>query len=153
MEGYLRDLSETQRLGKIIGSVLRVGDLIALTGPLGAGKTALTRGIAAGTHSLAEVKSPSFTLMRVYPGRIPLFHLDVYRLRDPSEVEGLAVEEYLQEGAVVLEWADKVAAWLPEDGLWVELSPLEKIDERRVCLTARGARGATLLTEVAQQWP
>ncbi|MBE3555748.1 MAG: tRNA (adenosine(37)-N6)-threonylcarbamoyltransferase complex ATPase subunit type 1 TsaE [Firmicutes bacterium] len=153
MEGYLRNLSETGRLGKIIGSVLRVGDLIALTGPLGAGKTTLTRGIAAGTQSLAEVKSPSFTLMRVYPGRITLFHLDVYRLRDASEVEGLAVEEYLQEGAVILEWADKVAAWLPEDGLWVELSPLEKIDERWVHLTARGARGAALLTEVAQRWP
>lgn len=112
------------KLGELIGRALHGGLVIGLVGPLGAGKTLLVKGIASGNGltDLSLVTSPTFTLVQEYPGRWQLFHLDVYRLRRPAEFMSLGVAEMIRADSVVLvEWADRVAAELPDDSIWLEL--------------------------------
>ena len=109
-------------LGEELGRRLRSGDVVALFGDMGAGKTTFTKGIARGLKLVADVHSPTFTLIHEHPGEIPLYHVDLYRLSDEREVEELGIEEYLQaEGVVVIEWADKMKSLLPPDRLDVDL--------------------------------
>jgi len=102
---------DTLRLGEILGGCLSPGDVVALTGELGSGKTCLTQGIARGVGVSAgyHVTSPTFTLVNEYPGNIPLYHVDVYRLSGPADLEDLGFEEYIYgDGVVVVEWAEKI---------------------------------------------
>ena len=101
---------ETEVLGEELGRRLRKGDLVLLKGELGAGKTTFVRGIARGLGSEALVASPSFQLVRVYPGRIALAHVDLYRLESHSELAELGLDELLDAGAVVVEWGDRIEA-------------------------------------------
>lgn len=99
--------AETRRLGEKLGKLLAPGDLIALTGELGAGKTLLVQGIAAGMGIEATVTSPTFLIIKEYPGKIPLYHMDAYRLAGPEELLALGYEEYFfGQGVTVIEWAD-----------------------------------------------
>ena len=118
---------ETFELGLRLAGELRRGDVVALTGDLGAGKTALAQGVAAGLGVAAEVTSPTFTLIHEYPGgRLPLFHIDLYRLESQEEALGTGLEEYLGgEGVALVEWADKFAALLPRSARWVRFRILE----------------------------
>src|SRR5512140_946920 len=104
--------SETFRIGWILGEILKKGDCVALTGELGAGKTCLTQGIAQGmgVPDCYAVTSPTFTLVNEYPGRNALlYHLDVYRLTGPADLQELGYEEYLLgNGVMVIEWAEKI---------------------------------------------
>ncbi len=100
--------AETEAEGERVGGTLRAGDLLLLDGPLGAGKTTFVRGLARGVGSEAHVASPTFQLVRVYPGRIALAHVDLYRLEAPAELRDLGLEELLDEGAVVVEWGDRL---------------------------------------------
>lgn len=100
--------AETERAGTLLGERLRAGDVVLLTGELGAGKTTFVRGVAQGTGSKADVASPTFQLVRVYPGRVQLAHVDLYRIENPSEVSGLGLDELADEGAVVVEWGDRL---------------------------------------------
>lgn len=115
---------QTLETGRIIGSVLERGDIVALIGELGSGKTCLTQGLAQGL-GVAEnvpVVSPTFTLINEYPGRLPLVHLDVYRLSGPRDLEDMGYEEYFYGGGViVIEWAEKVRDVLPDRTLFVTM--------------------------------
>ncbi|MBQ6388948.1 MAG: tRNA (adenosine(37)-N6)-threonylcarbamoyltransferase complex ATPase subunit type 1 TsaE [Mogibacterium sp.] len=115
--------SDTRDLGLRIAEAAEPGDIIALIGDLGTGKTALTKYIAEGLGVTEEVISPTFTIVREYrSGRLPLFHFDVYRLASGDEFMDIGAEDYLEDSGVsVIEWADIVADVLPEDALVISL--------------------------------
>jgi len=121
--------AETKALGEKIGKKLQGGEVIALTGELGAGKTCLTQGLALGlgVNPREYVTSPSFNLIKEYRGRLPLYHLDIFRLNGREELEELGYEEYFYgEGITVIEWAEKAEGLLPAAHLHIELSVLDK---------------------------
>jgi tRNA threonylcarbamoyl adenosine modification protein YjeE len=101
---------ETEAVGEELGRRLHKGDLVLLKGELGAGKTTFVRGIAKGSGSAAPVASPTFQLVRVYPGRVQLAHVDLYRLEKGEELRDLGLEELLDQGAVVVEWGDRLSS-------------------------------------------
>lgn len=119
---------ETEKLGECLGRLLERGDFIALSGDLGAGKTAFTRGIARGMGINEDITSPTFTIINEYDGVLPLAHMDVYRLRSVEELANVGFDDYLEGFVVVMEWAEKVKEMLPRDFLWVEI---EAVDEKR----------------------
>jgi len=102
--------AETEAAGEQLGSRLQKGDLLLLEGDLGAGKTTFVRGVARGVGSPAHVASPTFQLVRVYPGRIQLAHVDLYRLEASTELAELGLEELLDQGVVVVEWGNRLEA-------------------------------------------
>jgi len=109
-------------VGRIIGEQARPGDIYLLTGPLGAGKTCLTQGIAWGLGVTEPARSPTFVLMTRYRGRLTLHHLDLYRIGGPLEAWDLGVEEQLSgDGVCVVEWAERAEDIFPEDALWIAL--------------------------------
>jgi tRNA threonylcarbamoyladenosine biosynthesis protein TsaE len=101
--------AETERAGVLLGERLRAGDVVLLTGELGAGKTTFVRGVAQGAGSMADVASPTFQLVRVYPGRVQLAHVDLYRIEDTAELSELGLDELAGQGAVVVEWGERIA--------------------------------------------
>jgi len=135
---------DTRGVGTAIAPLLRIGDVLVLTGELGAGKTTLVRGIASGLGAAEHVASPTFTLVREYvTGRVPVAHVDVFRLDRVQDVVDLALDE-LEGGACVLivEWGDAVEELLPDDRLRVELTtedPAAETDARRITITSAGA--------------
>lgn len=133
-----RSLEETAVLGRRIAAQLGPGDTVLLSGELGAGKTALTKAIAAGLDVTEEVSSPTFTLVNEYRGRLPVFHLDLYRLEDAAEVLDLGFNDYLTAGGVtIVEWADKAPELWPDDYLALTLDRIGETD-RRLTITAAG---------------
>ena len=128
----LNSEADTRRLGLEIANALEPGDVVALTGDLGTGKTALTKYIAEGLGIKEEISSPTFTIIREYrSGRLPLYHFDVYRLGSGEELLDIGAEEMLEgDGACVIEWADIVADVLPEDSLIVSLGYGDSENER-----------------------
>lgn len=116
---------QTQRLGVSIGEVALPGDIYFLVGDLGVGKTCLTQGIAWGLGIKEYAASPSFVLVRELHGRLPLYHMDLYRLDHIEEIEDLGLDEYLYgSGVCVVEWAEKGFAVLPAEHLLIEISYL-----------------------------
>jgi tRNA threonylcarbamoyladenosine biosynthesis protein TsaE len=107
--------AETEAAGEQFGERLAPGDLVLLKGDLGAGKTTFVRGLMRGVGSPAHVASPTFQLVRVYPGRVQIAHVDLYRLEDGADLVDLGLEELLDQGAVVVEWGDRLEA--PEAAL------------------------------------
>jgi tRNA threonylcarbamoyladenosine biosynthesis protein TsaE len=111
-----RSEEETSKVGKFIGEKLVLGDIIALNGDLGAGKTHFTKGIAEGLGILDYITSPTFTIVNEYEGKIPLYHFDVYRIEDIEEMYEIGFEEYLYgNGVCVIEWSDIVRDLLPKN--------------------------------------
>jgi len=100
--------AETERAGELLGRRLRIGDVVLLTGELGAGKTTFVRGVAVGAGSVAPVASPTFQLVRIYPGRVQVAHVDLYRVGDAAELRDLGLDELADEGAVVVEWGERL---------------------------------------------
>ena len=98
----------TEEAGRRVGERLRPGDVVLLSGELGAGKTTFVRGVAQGIGSHAPVASPTFQLVRVYPGRVQLAHVDLYRVENSSELRDLGLEELAGQGAVVVEWGERL---------------------------------------------
>ncbi len=126
-----RSEAETENLGRALARLLRPGDVVALTGPLGAGKTCFARGVARGLGARGPVASPTFTLVRHYEGRLPVRHIDLYRL-DPEDLEDLDWRElFYGEGVSVVEWADKAAAVLPRRRYQVHITPVAGGDPDR----------------------
>lgn len=112
---------ETVELGKKMGEGLKAGDVVALVGELGAGKTTFMQGLAQGLGVAGYVKSPSFTLVNKYEGRFPVYHLDLYRLGDIHEIYELGIEEYLYgDGVCIIEWAEKAYSLLPEKHILIK---------------------------------
>ena len=142
--------NRTQRLGALLSALLQPGDVVLLEGPLGAGKTALTQGIGAGLGVRETINSPTFTLLKEYEGRLPLYHFDLYRIEDPEELFALGFEDYFGgEGVCVVEWADRgVAAddatlW-PANWLRIVISA-DGATKRALTCSAAGVRGEALL--------
>lgn len=124
MQGHADTPGAMEALGRLAAAHVRAGSIIALVGGLGAGKTHWTKGLVAGLGSNAEVTSPTFGLVHEYPGgRLPIFHLDFYRLDSPQELIALGWDEYLDAGGVIIaEWGDKFPELLPPDTIWLEFS-------------------------------
>lgn len=111
-----KSAEETVELGKKIGAFLLPNEVVALTGTLGAGKTTLIQGIAQGIGVKDYVTSPTFIIINEYQGRIPFFHVDLYRMNSVEEIEDLGIEEYFnREGACVIEWAEKLGVLKPKN--------------------------------------
>ncbi|MFC2044637.1 tRNA (adenosine(37)-N6)-threonylcarbamoyltransferase complex ATPase subunit type 1 TsaE [Chloroflexota bacterium] len=116
---------ETQELGRRIGELALVGDVFLLVGELGAGKTCLTQGIAWGLDIKAYTMSPSFVIVRELYGRLPLYHIDLYRLDRMEEAVELGLDEYLySQGICVVEWAEKALSMLPKEYLLIRIDYL-----------------------------
>ena len=130
--------AETQAFGRMLGGLLKTGDVVALIGELGSGKTCLIQGICAGLDVEDDVTSPTFTLINEYRGRIPVAHVDLYRLEDAESVLDLGYDEYIDgDGICLIEWADKFPDLLPD--ACIELR-IEIPDHERRWITVSGER-------------
>ena len=139
---------ETQRLGTRLGKLAQVGDVLLLVGGLGAGKTCLTQGIAWGLDIEGYATSPSFVVVNQYQGRLPLYHIDLYRLDRLEEVIELGLDDYLYgRGVCVVEWAKKALDMLPKEHLLVEMSYLSDTS-RNLVLKPVGERYVELLSQL-----
>jgi tRNA threonylcarbamoyladenosine biosynthesis protein TsaE len=143
------DEAATKAIGAALARVLEPGDVVGLSGDLGAGKTRLVQGAAAALEVQDPVVSPTFMLVREYDGRVPVHHVDAYRLSGASELEDLGLDEVFPADAVVfVEWSDRVEAALP--GSWLELSLATRDDEvREVRVIAHGDNWSARLPTVA----
>ncbi|MGM7703797.1 tRNA (adenosine(37)-N6)-threonylcarbamoyltransferase complex ATPase subunit type 1 TsaE [Pseudalkalibacillus sp. Hm43] len=141
----LNSPEETMETAARLGEHLQAGDVITLEGDLGAGKTTFTKGLAKGLHIKRVVKSPTFTIIREYQGRLPLYHMDVYRLEDSDE--DLGFDEYFEgEGVSVVEWAHIIEEFLPEDRLDIVIRRSGD-EERELTLEPKGERFYRLCEE------
>jgi len=151
---YLTDSDkETIKLGQRLGSLLSEGDVVALVGDLGSGKTWFTKGLALGlgVDQNTVVTSPSFALVNEYEGRYTLYHMDLYRLEDLADVLSTGLEEYLhEEGVVVMEWADRWPEILPERCVRVEISILDD-RQRDITLSGRHAHAKEIMKSINQE--
>jgi tRNA threonylcarbamoyladenosine biosynthesis protein TsaE len=143
-----RSPAATLSLGRRLGQRLRAGSVIALTGELGCGKTLLTRGICEGLGvPPRQVNSPTFVLVNEYRGRLPVWHLDLYRLGGEADAVELGISDYLARagaGVMVVEWAEKIPSLLPEERLDVAFVVISE-RQRRLDITASGERFAGIL--------
>ncbi len=134
----------TRTLGRAIGESLRPGDVVFLTGELGAGKTCMVHGMAAGVGSTTPARSPTFVLVNEYQGRLKLSHADLYRIENPAEVRELALDESLNGGALVVEWPERAAGELPEDRLLLQIDVDPATEIRTIVITPFGRRASRL---------
>lgn len=135
---------ESIRFAERLGRLLQAGDLILLAGDLGAGKTTLTRGLAAGLGVKERyITSPTFTLINEYEGRVPLYHVDLYRLSGEDEVAGLGLEDLFAQGVLVVEWAERAGGILPVERLEIELQVTGETS-RDIHVKGVGKRGREL---------
>lgn len=154
----LSEPAATQTWGRALGALLKPGDVIALIGDLGAGKTTLTQAIAQGMGISAPVTSPTFALAQEYPGRTPLFHFDPYRLDDPEAFADIGFFDYFERsGVMVIEWANKIAPLLPEERLTLSLALPDTVEPefaeeapRMLSAEASGKRYVELLSQLHQ---
>lgn len=139
---------ETARVGKMLGKLLRAGDVVCLNGDLGAGKTRFAQGLAAGLEVNGPVTSPTFTIINEYQGRLPFYHMDFYRLEDAMELEDLGCDEYFYgQGVTVIEWPGRVAAFLPAVRLDIYISGSPEGEEVREISFVPCGEGMTGLVE------
>ena len=132
--------NKTIEVARLLGSKLKKGDILALSGELGSGKTCFTAGLARGlgVNENYQITSPTFTLINEYPARCKLYHFDVYRLSGYSEFEDLGYEEYFySEGIVVIEWAEKIADILPPSAFFIKF---EYVDENSRKINIQGPK-------------
>jgi len=145
-----RSVKETEELGRRIGEKLVGGDVVALSGDLGAGKTTLTRGIALGVGVEDDVFSPTFTLVHEHKGRVPFYHIDLYRITSEEEASLAGIEEYLRgDGITVIEWAERAVGLLPEDRVEMELT-FRGGEEREIRVKSSSERLARVLESVTE---
>jgi tRNA threonylcarbamoyladenosine biosynthesis protein TsaE len=139
----------THALGHALGVASRQGTFLALIGRLGAGKTQLAKGVAAGLGVRGVVNSPTFVLMNEHAGRLRLYHADAYRLSDPEEALAAGLlDERQASGVVVVEWADRLDGWLPAERLEISLGPVARdADAREVRWEAHGEEHERLAAE------
>jgi tRNA threonylcarbamoyladenosine biosynthesis protein TsaE len=144
-----QSVTETLQLGKRMGRLLRSGEVVALTGELGSGKTHFIKGLAAGlgVERPDYITSPSFTLIHEYTGRIPFYHIDLFRLATEEEIEDLGLEEYLgRKGVAAVEWADRISTLLPKELLWINMRYLGP-SIRSIQIVGEGPRYEALVKE------
>ncbi|MCK1161770.1 tRNA (adenosine(37)-N6)-threonylcarbamoyltransferase complex ATPase subunit type 1 TsaE [Streptococcus uberis] len=142
---YSENEMELMDFGSQLGKLLKEGDILILTGELGAGKTTLTKGIAKGLDISQMIKSPTYTIVREYQGRLPLYHLDVYRIGD--DPDSIDLDDFIYgRGVTVIEWGNLLDLSLFDDYLEIVLS--KKEDGRLLDLKAKGVRSQQLLEEI-----
>ncbi len=143
------DEAETSFVGHQIGLMLNSGDVVALIGDLGAGKTRFVKAVAqAWDVPEEEVNSPTFTLIQEYPGRVPIRHCDSYRLRSPEEFADLGLDElFASDGIALVEWADRVEEYLPRDRLEIRIT-IDSPTARTFELLATGKRSRRILSQL-----
>lgn len=141
---------ETKRIAAALAKLVMPGDVLTLEGDLGAGKTTFSKGFAEGLGITRIVNSPTFTIIKEYTdGRLPLYHMDVYRMEDAEEDIGL--EEYFEgEGVCLVEWAHLIGPQLPSSYLKIEMLRTEREEERHLTLTAKGERYEALCKEMKE---
>ena len=145
------DLEATEAFGRRLGALLFPGAVVALVGPMGAGKTHLTRAVAEGMNvrNPATVNSPTFVLIQEYTARLPIYHFDAYRLSGAREFAELGADEYFRgDGVCLVEWADKVEVTLPPEHLRIEIEVVD-FSRRRFNIRATGERYEQLLNHFA----
>lgn len=141
----LSTVEDTREFGRFVAGLLRAGDLVVLVGPLGAGKTAMAQGIGAGLGVSGEVTSPTFVIARVHRGgRVPLVHVDAYRLGGVAEVDDLDLDASLEESVTVVEWGEGLVEHIAEGYLEVRIERRDD-DTRVVTLAGHGADWASRL--------
>lgn len=153
MELFLQDSAATEEFGRRLGGLLKSGDVVCLTGDLGAGKTLLAKGVAASLGvAPEEVTSPTFTIMNIYQGRdLELRHFDLYRLNRAEELEDIGFGEYAGgEGVTLIEWAELFREELPPEYLQITL--LREGTGRRLIAASRGGRCERLLAALAREY-
>jgi tRNA threonylcarbamoyladenosine biosynthesis protein TsaE len=152
LEIISRSTEQTQRLGMRLGALLQPGDIVGLVGDLGAGKTTLVQGIAAGWGSMDPVSSPTFVLVNVYRRHDGqrLYHFDAYRLGGLAEAIDLDIENMMAEGPLVIEWADRIADVLYENRFWINLEWLSDT-QRQFLVSATGNRYQEMLQKFRKQ--
>jgi tRNA threonylcarbamoyladenosine biosynthesis protein TsaE len=144
-------VAHTHKAGLVLGRLLLPGDIILLVGDLGAGKTTITKGIAEGLEVSGVVNSPTFTLVNEYQGRLPLYHMDCYRLENGREALDFGLEEYLYgSGVTIIEWPERIAEVLPEENLTLRLSHMSET-KRGLRFEPIGQRYITLMGEFKKQ--
>lgn len=137
--------TQTRRLGARLGELLVGGEIIALQGELGTGKTRWVQGAGQGLQVSQPVTSPSFTLVNEYPGRLTLYHIDLYRIDQVAEALAFGLEEYLYgDGVCLIEWAERIVEILPPDRMWITFHYLDDT-KRRITLQAAGNHYLQLL--------
>jgi tRNA threonylcarbamoyladenosine biosynthesis protein TsaE len=134
---------ETRALGEKLGGLLEAGDVVLLSGELGAGKTVFVQGMATGLGYRGTVSSKSFVLLGQYEGRLMLHHADLYRLEEPEMVEDLALDELVADGVVAVEWPERADSRLPQEHLLVRFV-IEAEDRRTLTLEPAGGRAEAL---------
>ena len=152
MDFISRSPEQTRRLGMRLGSLLQVGDVLALSGDLGSGKTTLVQGIAQGWGSTDSVSSPTFVLVNVYrrtDGDM-LHHMDAYRIESALEAEDLDLEAMISSGALIVEWAERIESALPKEMLWINMNWIAD-EHRSMVFKPVGARHQQLVSEFKRQ--
>ena len=151
-----RSPAETRRLGRVLGELLRGGDVLALTGPLGAGKTCLVQGLAEGlgVDPRAPVTSPTFGIVAEYPGRVWLRHADFYRVESYARLLDAGFDDLCDaNGVLVVEWPERFPEALPRERLEIRIDPGPGPEERRIRVAARGERAEKIQEELEARWP
>ena len=142
---YTKNEEELRALGERLGHLLQKDDVLILTGELGAGKTTFTKGLAKGLDIRQMIKSPTYTIVREYEGRLPLYHLDVYRIE--GDADSIDLDEFLFGGGVtVIEWGHLLGEDLPDS--YLELEILKEADGRCLQFIAHGSRAEHLIKEL-----
>ncbi len=142
---------ETRELGRALGALLEPGDLVALTGDLGSGKTVMIQGIARGLGFDGYVSSPSFVIVNEYDGRAPIYHVDLYRVEGADSLHDIGYRElFFGDGVALVEWADRAPELLPAERLEVRIGMTGR-DGRVLAIEARGVRAAAVLGRLAAE--
>ena len=145
---------QTQEVGRVIGEQAQSGDILLLTGPLGAGKTCLTQGIASGLGVSGYVRSPTFVLTTRYQGRLTLHHMDLYRIDGPEEAWDLGLDEQLFDGGIcIVEWAERAAEIFPPESMWMELDHVDFGDQRSISFIEWPDRYRAVLEQLSADYP
>ncbi len=152
MDIISKSVNTTIKIGRAIAGSLQRGDIICLSGQLGAGKTVLTKGIACGLGvDMRRVTSPTFVLIRQYNGKMPLYHFDLYRLKEATDMFALGYEEYFyNEGVSVVEWPDRLGCLMPGELLKVEIS-FRQENQRKLKFLPVGKRYEDLLKSIKKR--
>jgi tRNA threonylcarbamoyladenosine biosynthesis protein TsaE len=152
IECYSRSPEQSKRFGMRLGNLLQTGDILCFSGDLGAGKTTLIQGIAQGWGSIDPVTSPTFVLINEY-NRMDnsiLFHFDAYRIGSIWEAEELDIDRMIRQGAVVIEWAERIEPILPRERLWIKMEWVSD-EQRRITLSPQGKRYLSLAQTFRQK--
>ena len=149
LEFKTNNAKETEELGLRIGQALRGGEILAMTGDLGAGKTTMTKSLASGLDIDEHITSPTFTIVNEYEGRLKLFHFDVYRIADVEEMYDLGFEEYIYSGGVcIIEWSNLIEEILPDDTINIQILYIDD-NKRQINITGKGSKFENLKKELS----